>query len=290
MPENEPNSSTLNSARASILTKQNGAPVPRDWGIPPGNWDYMHEPAVARNYDASLADNPVAAADDLIVEQYLCELATTRPQAIVADFGCGTGRTLQRVVSHQLSAIGIDLSRPMLQEAQAKLSNDAANRSSCGTCVWIQANLTQMEWLSTDSLDLGLCLFSTLGMLRGREPRQAFLSAVCRALKPQGRFLVHAHNLWFQTQFPGGWTWVLKSWCQSWFGGCNEFGGRTAPHRWVHELYLKSFYYRELVSELRSAGFEIDAVHPISDQQFPRSPVGWLLACRKQADRIPVAN
>ena len=43
------------------------APSPADWQLPPGVsrglWDYLHDAAPARNYDAALAGSPLLGAD-----------------------------------------------------------------------------------------------------------------------------------------------------------------------------------------------------------------------------------
>ena len=54
-------------------------------------------------------------------------------------------------------------------------------------------------------------LFSTLGMIRGRENRQRVLNHVRRILKPGGLFVVHVHNLWYNLYDPGGPWWLVKN-------------------------------------------------------------------------------
>jgi SAM-dependent methyltransferase len=65
---------------------------PPDWQLPPGVsrglWDYLHDPNLARNYDASLAGTPLLE-NDLRFVAWHCP----RPGRLI-DLGCGTGRLL----------------------------------------------------------------------------------------------------------------------------------------------------------------------------------------------------
>src|SRR5260370_42355253 len=65
---------------------------PADWQLPPGVnrglWDYLHDPAVARGYDAGLAGTPLFALDPRFVEEH-----RPRPGRLL-DLRCGTGRLL----------------------------------------------------------------------------------------------------------------------------------------------------------------------------------------------------
>src|SRR5262245_18904853 len=65
-------------------------PSPADWRLPPGVnrglWDYLHDPQIARGYDASLEHTPLFRADLLF-----CRRHFARPGRLI-DLGCGTGR------------------------------------------------------------------------------------------------------------------------------------------------------------------------------------------------------
>lgn len=49
--------------------------------------------------------------------QLLLSLLESRPSGIVCDVGCGTGRHLQALIDSGISAIGVDLSHPLLKHA-----------------------------------------------------------------------------------------------------------------------------------------------------------------------------
>ena len=246
-------------------------------GIEPGNRRYIDEPAIARNYDASLIDNLVAKFDEALVEKKLAELSKSHSSAIVADFGCGTGRSLQLAKKAGICCIGIDLSTSMLEIAAAKI---AAEPSSTAFQLF-KSNLLELDWLQRDSIDLALCMFSTFGMIHGRQNRIAFLQAVRNSLTPKGTLLIHGHNVWHQRFFPGGKRWLAGSWLRSIFRGHVEFGDRYADNRFVEQLFLHSFTLTGMKRELAAAGFVIENILPIQDERHTSSPIGWIMACRK---------
>src|SRR2546423_1408060 len=88
-----------------------------DWQLPPGVsrglWDYLHDPAVARGYDASLAGSSLFSTDLAFVEKH-CPVSGR-----LVDLGCGTGRLLIRFARRGHFVLGVDLSAEMLKVAQA---------------------------------------------------------------------------------------------------------------------------------------------------------------------------
>ena len=68
------------------------ASPPPDWQLPPGVsrglWHYLHNDAIARDYDASLGGSSLLTVDCQFVREQ-CSL----PDRLI-DLGCGTGRLL----------------------------------------------------------------------------------------------------------------------------------------------------------------------------------------------------
>lgn len=240
-----------------------------DWQLPPGTdrglWDYVTNVHLAENYDASLAETPL-----LKVDIEFCERIFTRPGKLI-DLGCGTGRLLRHFARKGFECTGVDLSEAMLNVARTKVANEKLSAEL------IRANLVELDAIPGGAFDYAACLFSTLGMILGRENRQRFLRHVRRILKPWGRFVVHVHNRRFQLWTPGGVSWYLRQFGRKLRGV--ESGDRTMPQRYGGaELTLHHFRRGEIVRDLREAGFGVERVNPVSTRVDGRLPVGWVMS------------
>ena len=141
-----------------------------------------------------------------------------------------------------------------------------------------------MRQTSPNSIDCAACLFSTLGMLRGRGARQAFLAHVRRILRPAGRFLLHVHHRHFYLGNPAGLKWFVRDLIPG------RDGDRTMPQKWGGPpLTLYHFRKREVVRDLTDAGWKIARMMPLSlrtDGELRRPwllgrwrTYGWLIVC-----------
>ncbi len=161
-----------------------------DWQLPAGVdrglWDYIHHRGLAEQYDQILAGTPLFQLDTLWAERFF-----TTPGDLI-DLGCGTGRFLHSFAPRGFRCTGVDISEEMLNVAKA-------NADRLGLPIqWQQANLVDGLTIFADhSFDYAVCLFSTLGMVRGESARQQLLCQVRRILRPNGRFLLHVHNYWY---------------------------------------------------------------------------------------------
>ncbi len=200
-------------------------------------------------------------------------------KTVVVEFGCGTGRTLIPLIERGYKAIGVDLSRPMLEQMEKNCAQRITQRQNDETLVSIQANFVELDGLADDCCDHGVCLFSTLGMIIGSAHRRQFLDHARRTIKDGGMFVLHAHNLWQQLRHPGGWRWFAKHLAEVARGKC-ELGDRFATYRTISEMFIHSFRKRELESLLNDAGFKVETWHRVEDQQKKSATVGWVLVCR----------
>ena len=270
------------------------------WQIPPGltigNFDYTNSSSIAAEYDQFLAGSELNQIDGEVFRRYLPSLEVGPPQGpLVADFGCGNGRSLLPLLPTGYRGLGIDLSLPMLESFAHKARQ--ANLSDRVSLV--QANLVQLESFKDNSIDAAICMFSTLGMIHGRQHRDRFLKHVRRMLKPDQPFILHAHNSLFQIrQYKG-----LRSSASSLIKACSgkeEFGDRTATYRGVKNMFIHSFRRAELKRDLEQAGFTVDkwiGIRPaVSSSVVKTDPatnidaplpwlsdlrlVGWILVCR----------
>ena len=203
----------------------------------------------------------------------------------VADLGCGTGRALVPLVQQGFDGLAVDLSMKMLHIVQEKADVDDLPIE----CV--QANLVEMDGLADESVDHAICLFSTLGMIQGRDNRRKALRHMSRILRPDGLLILHVHNFWFNLYDPGGIRWVLGSLLKSWTRKDHDAGDKFFNYRGVHNMFLHVFRRRELVSDLRQADFRIrqmvylDATREgeLSRKWFlgDLRANGWIVVCQK---------
>ena len=217
-----------------------------DWQLPPGtdrgSWEYISSERLAREYDEALAGTPLLQLDLRFAAEHF-----SKPGKLV-DLGCGTGRLALAFAERGYDCLAIDLSRPMLDIVEQHA------RAKGLTLPTLQANLVELEPIGANEFDYGACLFSTLGMIRGRDNRRTFLKHVKRILKPGGIFVLHAHHLGYRfgrnLGKPG-----------------TEKGDRTMPqHRGGPDLTLHHFTRRELLDDLTQAGFQIREWRPVSEK------------------------
>ena len=229
-----------------------------DWmlpaGVDRGLWDYLHAAEMVAGYDEQMAASPLAQADTAF-----CERAFPTPGRLL-DLGCGTGRLCHHFAKMGFECVGVDLSEAMLAKARENLA-------AVPSAVFLRENVVDDSQLSSGSFEYAACLFSTLGMVRGREQRAKVVANAFRLFKPGGRFVLHVHNRYFRGLGLGR---VVRNW---WRGGdiamAQAYGG--AP------LTLHHFTRRETVGLLRGAGFDVRTVQPIG---VDGCEAGWPSALR----------
>lgn len=226
-------------------------PISRpDWQLPPGVsrglWDYSRSRTIAEDYDDYFAFNSLFDFDEQVLLEFL------QPCGLVADLGCGTGRALEPLIEAGHRGLAIDLSQHMLDVVREKFEHHEQCAVQC-----LRANLVQLDALRDASVDHAICMFSTLGMIRGRDSRRQALRQVRRILKPGGRFVLHVHNFWYNLRDPGGPGWLAKNLLTAPFSKTIEVGDKWFPYRGLSNMYLHVFRWRELASDLRQAGLTI---------------------------------
>jgi SAM-dependent methyltransferase len=243
-----------------------GKPLP-NWKLPTGvsraTWDYLQSEHIASEYDSYFADSAIMRLDMLVLRERLPQLdlasAEKSSPCVIADLGCGTGRVARELLPLGYHMLNVDLSPAMLREVESKTPAEYRDRSRC-----VSANLVELESaLEPASLDWAVCLFSSLGMIRGRQHRRRFLAGVRHSLKPGGTFFVHVHNRYRSLLDPGGPSWLLRSWLSSRWDRHSEFGDRIYSYRRLPKMFLHIYSRRELRHDLRAAGLENITIHPI---------------------------
>ncbi len=246
-----------------------------DWQLPPGVdrglWDYLRASEMVATYDEQMLASPLAAADVAF-----CEKAFSTPGRLI-DLGCGTGRLSIYFASKGFDCVGIDLSDEMLAKAREN-SKLAGER---GSISFARGNLVDLSEIPPASFDYAACLFSTLGMIDGRDNRANVVTNAFRVLKPGGRFVLHVHNRYFRGL---GWGQVLGQAAKSWFGHGGDikmpqaYGG--AP------LTLHHFSRSEAVKRLEPSGFEVREVFSVGSDGRAARPLwrvyGWLIVAERK--------
>ncbi len=247
-------------------------------GVPRGVWQYTIADHIADQYDEFFAENRLFEFDEQVLARYF-----SRP-GMVVDLGCGTGRVLVTLARRGFRGLGVDLSPAMLRIVAEKAR--AENLSIWG----LRANLVELDCLADHSFDYAVCLFSTLGMIRGRRHRRRVLAHVRRMLKPEGLFVLHVHNFWFNLFDPAGRRWLAGHLLSLPFRRGVERGDKFFHYRGIPQMFLHTFTLGELRRELAAAGFRIKELIPLAaSRQRPLScpwlfgpfrANGWIVVCR----------
>jgi SAM-dependent methyltransferase len=264
--------------------------MPATWQLPPGVsrglWDYLHDPEVARAYDARLQGTPLLNADlEFVLEQYATQGARG---GRFLDLGCGPGRLALALAERGQRVVAVDLSESMLGAALAK-ARDALARGAAAAIDFVKVNLVELDCFADASFDGAACLFGTLGMVAGANERRRVLAGVERVLRPGGIFVVHVHNLWHHLWTGAGRRLLVGNLGRACMGRQALGDFLMPPHQGIGSLPMHLFTRGEIGRLLRGAGLTIDEVRPISVSGALRAPgwfprlraYGYLIAARK---------
>ena len=240
-----------------------------DWQLPPGVtrglWEYAHADHIATEYDEYFQFNQLFKFDEQVLATYL-----TRP-GLVADLGCGTGRALVPLVRRGFRGLAIDLSLPMLEEVGAKAASENLPIER------LQANLVQLDCLADEIVDCCICMYSTLGMIRGSHSRRKVIEHARRILKPGGTAIIHVHNFWYNVWEPLSRGWALRNVARAVLRRDVEAGDRFFDYRRIPNMFLHVFTQREFVGALRAAGFRIEHLIALDTTRQAALRRPWLL-------------
>jgi len=234
-------------------------------GVTRGVWHYAQADHIADQYDEYFALNRLFEFDEQVLNRHF-----SRP-GLVVDLGAGTGRALVGLARRGFRALAVDLSRAMLRIVVEKAQLDQLPIQT------LQANLVELDCIHSRSFDYAICLFSTLGMIRGRRNRDRLLAHARRILKPDGWFVVHVHNLWFNLYDPGGRRWLLRHLPAVLCDRHTELGDKYFHYRGIPRMFLHTFTRGELLRALGRAGFRIEELIPLDVSRQRRLARSWFL-------------
>ena len=246
-------------------------------------WEYQNTPRLAAEEDAYFAGHPLFDADaGALGERF-------RDPGRLVDLGCGAGRHSVGFAARGFQVVAIDLARPMLEVVSRKAEDAGVD----DRLLPLQANLCDLGCLPSGSFDYALSMFSTLGMIRGRDARRRALAEAARVLKPGGRLALHAHNVWLNLRDAQGRKWLLRQLLRL-PGRGGEFGDRRMTYRGIPGMEVHLYRWGELRGELSRSGFRIDEAIPLDEvtaapipqpRRFPSLRAGgWLVFASRRVD------
>jgi len=252
-----------------------------DWELPPGVpraiWEYAHLPHIAREYDDSIQHSGLARFDSRLLAEWF-----PRPGRLI-DLGCGSGRHSVQFALRGFDVVAVDLSGEMLKIVRERAESAGVSVET------LHANLCELDQVPDGTFDFAICMFATLGMIAGPEARLTMLRHVRRLLKPGGQFALHVHNVWFNAFDPQGRRWLLKDRFRKLLGHADA-GDKRLHDRGVPHMYMHVFSRRELLRQLREAGFTLETLVPLRPDgegplRFPHGlgslrANGWIVRVR----------
>jgi SAM-dependent methyltransferase len=251
----------------------------RPRGVSAATAAYLNNAVIAERYEQDIDGNVITTIDISWTLSFLEGCGK------VCDLGCGTGRLMLPLVDRGMEVLGVDLSWEMLRVARQRLCLPRAG------VTLLRANLVELDSIRDSAFDAAACLFSTLGMISGREARREVLRHAYRILVPGGRFLVHAHNYWHLLRVRGGIAWMLRDFVRRCLGDEAAGDCDLAQHAGTLAPALHHYRRSELLCELREVGFQVRTVQPISTRHdgrlllprfFPSlRAYGWLIAATR---------
>lgn len=176
------------------------------------------------------------------------------PPGKLLDLGCGTGRHVVHFARRDFDVTALDLSPHMLDVCRHKLVRAGLHATL------VEHDLCDLDLFEPASFDYVLCMFSTLGLIRGRTNRLVVLRQVRRVLKPEGLLVFHVHNRWHNLFDPQGRLWLLQTYLTQPFRGYQVGDKIMETYRLIPRMYLHIFSLGEVRRMVRRAGLTLQDV------------------------------
>ena len=184
-------------------------------------------------------------------KQCLEFISTLKNTDEVADIGCGNGRHLIPCAEQCRSAIGIDISRKLLDIVQHTVDKKNIRNVSL-----IHADAVKIP-LQKNCLDAVLYIAS-LHNIQGKENRQHALEEIHRVLTPGGTAFISVWSRWQEK--------YRRFFLHQYFFHSGEFGDIDIYWR-QHSLNIPRFYHlyskREFIQELQAMDFSVDTIQSV---------------------------
>jgi len=157
-------------------------------------------------YVAELCDQKPPGQTRREVDFVLRSLGLPRAARIL-DVACGYGRHAAELSRRGFRVVGVDLSRPMLDEARRRFREGTRLR-------FLHGDMRQLDFAA--EFDAVICFFTSFGYFAPGQ-NEAVLRRMARALRPGGRLLVDHRNPAHDAALPR----------RNWY--------RSGPHRLILE-------------------------------------------------------
>ncbi|RLF36263.1 MAG: class I SAM-dependent methyltransferase [Thermoplasmata archaeon] len=174
----------------------------------------------------------------------------------IADLGCGNGRHLLPCAEHCKKAIGLDISKKLLNITKNKIKKQHLNNTEL-----IHADITQLP-LKENTMD-AIVFIAALHNIRGRKKRIQSLKEVNRILKKNGRALISVWSRWqdrYRKHF------IKKMLFNKKKHGREEFGDIYIYWR-QHSLNIPRYYHlyskKEFIRDIKQSGLEIENIQSV---------------------------
>jgi SAM-dependent methyltransferase len=225
---------------------------------------YVTSRRMAARYDMTFASTALFATDTRFMDEVL-----PPPPAKVVDLGCGTGRHVVHLARRGYEVTGVDLSEHMLAQARSKVEAEGLPARL------VRGDICSLGELASGAFDGAVCMFSTLGLLKGRKLRLAALAEARRLLRPGGAYVFHVHNRLHNLTHSEGRRWLVRNAVAAALGRA-ELGDRLMiGYRGEMDLYLHVFSRREAVGLAREAGVEVTRVMALNERRDGELAGGW---------------
>jgi ubiquinone/menaquinone biosynthesis C-methylase UbiE len=222
------------------------SPDRNDQSVPPVVDQMVHDDGLADGYEDLYGNLRLWQYDSRLLDEWF-----DVPGRLL-DLGCGHGRTLLQFARKGFEVTGLDLSPRMLVLAEQRLKAEGLSAAAL-----VEGNLADLPMdRFAPPYDYAVCMFATLGFVRGHANRVRALRQACRLLKPGGQYVFHVQNLLYNVHtlhLPFILTGLAK-----WAVGRGEIGDQIF---WWYEnlrwLYMHAFRPKELRRLVAEAGLDL---------------------------------
>lgn len=145
---------------------------------------------------AKIAEQGFWKSEEILVNKYF------KPRSKILDIGCGSGRAAISLRQRGYEVIGVDITPEMIATAKKVASSKNMNID------YEVGDVTELGF-SENSFDGAIFANNGWVQIPGKENRQKALSEIYRVIKPNGYFILTAHQRYYSGTYLFFW---IKEW------------------------------------------------------------------------------